>query len=171
MEGLTAYGRRDGLGSLDSIGTREVRMAHISTSVEIARSTEDVFAYITDIPRHPEWQEGLVSVSVQTDGGTRVGTRVLHRRKLGPQTVATTSEITAYEPPRLVSFRGIDGPIRGEGNQRVEPAGEGSRVLFEMELRGYGLGKLLLPMASKQAARQVAASHKKLKGILEGALN
>jgi uncharacterized membrane protein len=145
-------------------------MAHIATSVEIARSPEDVFAYIADLPRHPEWQDGLVSVTVETDGPSRVGTRVIHRRKLGPKRVATTSEITQYDPPRVLGFRGIDGPIRGEGTQRVEPVGDGSRVLFEMELEGYGLGKLMLPMARRQAARQVAASHEKLKRILEGAL-
>jgi uncharacterized membrane protein len=144
-------------------------MAHIATSVEIARSPEDVFAYIADFPRHPEWQEGLVSVTVETEGPVGVGTRVVHRRKLGPQTVTTTSEITAYDPPQVFSFRGIDGPIRAEGSQRIEPAGNGSRVLFEMELEGHGLGTLMLPMARKQAARQVAASHEKLKRILEGA--
>jgi uncharacterized membrane protein len=142
-------------------------MAHIATSVEVARSPEDVFAYIADFPRHPEWQEGLVSVAVETEGPTRVGMRVVHRRKLGPQTVATTSEVTAYDPPRALGFRGIDGPIRGEGSQRVEPVGSGSRVLFEMELKGHGLGKLMLPIARKQAANQVAASHEKLKRILE----
>jgi uncharacterized membrane protein len=146
----------------------EERMARIATSVEIARSPEDVFAYIADFPRQPEWQEGLVSVKVETEGSTRVGTRVVHRRKLGPQTVATTSEITAYDPPQVIGFRGIDGPIRAEGSQRVDPAGDGSRVRFEMELEGHGLGKLMLPMARRQATRQVAASHEKLKRILEG---
>ena len=144
-------------------------MAPIATSIEIARSPEDVFAYITDVPRHPEWQDGLVSVTVETQGPTRVGTRVVHRRKLGPRTVATTSEVTAYDPPRVVSFRGIDGPIRAEGSQRVEPVGDGSRVSFEVELEGHGFGKLMLPMARKQAARQVATSHEKLKRILEDA--
>jgi uncharacterized membrane protein len=142
-------------------------MAHIATSVEIARSPEDVFAYIADMPRHPEWQDGLVSVTVETEGPTRVGSRVVHQRKLGPRTVATTSEITGYEPPRVVSFRGIDGPIRAAGSQRVDPVGDGSRVSFEMDLEGHGFGKLLLPMARKQAERQVLASHEKLKRILE----
>jgi uncharacterized protein YndB with AHSA1/START domain len=144
-------------------------VALIATSVDIARNPEDVFAYITDVPRHPEWQEGLVSVTVETEGPVRVGTRVVHRRRLGPQTVSTTSEITAYDPPHALSFRGIDGPIRAEGSQRVEPAGDGSRVSFQMELKGQGLGKLMLPMARKQAARQVAVSHEKLKRILETA--
>ena len=144
-------------------------MAPIATSVEIARSPEDVFAYITDVSRHPEWQEGLVSATVETDGPVAVGSRVVHRRKLGLGTVATTSEITALEPPRLVAFRGVDGPIRAEGTQRVEPVGQGSRVSFEMEMRGHGLGVLMLPIARRQATRQVSGSHEKLKRVLEAA--
>jgi uncharacterized membrane protein len=144
-------------------------MAPIATSVEIARSPEDVFAYITDISRHPEWQEGLVSATLESAGPVRVGSRVVHRRKLGLTTVATTSEITAFNPPEVVGFRGVDGPIRAEGSQRVERVGDGSRVSFEMEMRGHGLGVLMLPMARRQASSQVAESHEKLKRILESA--
>jgi uncharacterized protein YndB with AHSA1/START domain len=142
-------------------------MAPISASVEIARSPEDVFAYITDVSRHPEWQEGLVSATLESEGPVRVGSRVVHRRKLGLGTVAATSEITAFNPPEVVGFRGLDGPIRAEGSQRVERVGEGSRVSFEMEMRGHGLGVLMLPAASRQASRQVKESHEKLKRILE----
>jgi uncharacterized membrane protein len=144
-------------------------MASIATSVEIARSPEDVFAYITDVSRHPEWQEGLVSANLESDGPVRVGSRVLHKRKLGFTTIAAPSEITAFNPPEVVGFRGLDGPIRAEGSQRVERVGDGSRVSFEMEMRGHGLGVLMLPMARRQAARQVATSHERLKRILEGA--
>jgi len=143
-------------------------MASIGTSVEIARSPEDVFAYITDVSRHPEWQEGLVSATLESEGPVRVGSRIVHRRKLGLGTVAATSEITAFNPPEVVGFRGLDGPIRAEGSQRVERVGEGSRVSFEMEMRGHGLGVLMLPVARRQAGRQVKDSHEKLKRILEG---
>jgi len=143
-------------------------MASIGTSVEIARSPEDVFAYITDVSRHPEWQEGLVAATLESEGPVRVGSRIVHRRKLGLGTVAATSEITAFNPPEVVGFRGLDGPIRAEGSQRVERVGEGSRVSFEMEMRGHGLGVLMLPVARRQAGRQVKDSHEKLKRILEG---
>jgi uncharacterized membrane protein len=143
-------------------------MASIATSVEIARSPEDVFAYITDVSRHPEWQDGLVSATVETEGPMRVGSRLVHRRKLAFGTVTTTSEITAFSPPEVVGFKGLDGPIRAEGSQRVERVGEGSRVSFAMEMRGHGLGTLMMPLARRQAARQVPSSHEKLKRILEG---
>jgi uncharacterized protein YndB with AHSA1/START domain len=142
-------------------------MAHISTSVEIARSPEEVFAFISDVSRHPEWQEGLLSAAAETEGPLQVGSRVVHRRKLGPTTMATTSEITAFDPPHLVAFRELDGPIRAEGTERLEPAGEGSRVSFEMEMRGHGVGVLMLPMVRRQVTRQVVESHEKLKLMLE----
>jgi hypothetical protein len=78
-------------------------------SVEIARSPEDVFAYIADVSRHSESQEGLVSATVEGEGLVRVGSRVVHRRNLRPPTVATTSEITAFKLPGT------------RGSQRVEP--------------------------------------------------
>jgi hypothetical protein len=75
-------------------------MAPIATSIEIARSPEDVFAYIADFPRHPEWQDGLVSVTVETQGPTRVGTRVATdgswargRWRLRPRSQHTTRRV------------------------------------------------------------------------------
>jgi len=143
-------------------------MAPITASVDIARSPDDVFAYISDVSRHPEWQEGLVSVTHETDGPVGAGSRIVHRRKLPFGVVATTSEVTAFDPPHKLVFRGLDGPIRAEGSQSVEPAGDGSRVRMEMEMSGHGVGKLMLPMVRRQAARQVVESHEKLKRILEG---
>ena len=52
-------------------------MAPIVASVEISRSPEDVFAYITDPSHLPEWQESVVRVktddSPPTGGGSRSG--------------------------------------------------------------------------------------------------
>lgn len=142
-------------------------MAAINTSVEIERTPEEVFAYLADLSRQIEWQESLVSATVETDGPTRVGTRVTHRRQVGPRIMESTSEITAYDPPRLLSFRTLDGPIRARGSGRVEPTQSGSRVNLELDFSGRGLGKLMLPMVRRQAARQVVTDHQKLKEILE----
>ena len=142
-------------------------MAPITTTVDIARSPEDVFAYISDVSRQPEWQEDLLSAMVESDGPLASGSRIVHQRKIGSRTIEIKSEITTFEPPRVMGFRATEGPIRAAGSQTVEPVGDGSRVRLEMEMTGHGMGKLMLPMARKQAARQVAASHEKLKRILE----
>ena len=52
-------------------------MAPIVASVEISRSPEDVFAYVTDPSHLPEWQESVVSVKTdeQWSGSQRIATR------------------------------------------------------------------------------------------------
>ena len=144
-------------------------MAAIRESIEISRRPEDVFAYLDDLARHGEWQEQIVSVRVDTDGPTKVGTRATETRKIGGREQTMTYEITEHSLPRSFAFRGLDGPIRPIGKGAVEPVGDGSRsrVSIELELTGYGLGKLLLPLAVRQARKQVPKDQQRLKERLE----
>jgi hypothetical protein len=48
-------------------------VAPIVTSIEIARSPEDVFAYVTDPSRLTEWQESLVGSRTEGGGPAAVG--------------------------------------------------------------------------------------------------
>jgi uncharacterized membrane protein len=140
----------------------------IKDSIEINRPAEEVFAYLDQLDRHGEWQDSLVSVNVETDGPTRVGTRVLERRKVPGGARDIPYEITEHEPPRKASFRGTAGPVRPVGTVTVEPLGESSsRMSLELELEGHGLGKLFAIFARRQAAKEVPASHVKFKELLE----
>ena len=144
-------------------------MAAIRESVEIARSPQDVFAYIDDLGRHGEWQGSIVSVQVETEGPTRVGSRARETRRVpgGPRTF--TYEITQHDPPRSASFRGIDGPVRPVGVVKVDAVGDGSRsrVTIELDFEGHGFGKLLAPMARRDARKQVPQDQARLKQRLE----
>ena len=131
-------------------------MAAIRETVEIARRPEDVFAYLDDLARHAEWQDQLESVRVRTEGPTHVGTRALETRRMGRRSMSSTYEITEHEPPRSFAFRAIDGPVRPVGRGTVEPLGDDrSRVTVELDFEGHGIGKLLVPLARRQAAKQV----------------
>ena len=127
-----------------------------------------MFAYLDQLDRHGEWQSTLVSVKVETEGPTRVGTRVIERRKVPGGARDIPYEITAHEPPRKASFRGTAGPVRPIGTVTVEPLGQtGSRMSLELELEGHGLGKLFAIVARRQAAKEVPESHKKFKELVE----
>ena len=62
----------------------------ITHTVEIACSPENVFAYLDEVTRHPEWQEGLVSTGVVTEGPLRVGSKIAEVRRLGGREQAVT---------------------------------------------------------------------------------
>ena len=144
-------------------------MASIRETIEIARPPEEVFAYLDDLSRHGEWQEQIVSVRVDTEGPTRVGTRATEKRKAGGRELENVYEITEHDPPRHFAFRGLNGPLRPVGGGTVEPVGDGSRsrLTLDLDLEGHGLGKLLRPLALRQARKQVPKDQQRLKEKLE----
>src|SRR5919201_3479603 len=144
-------------------------MAPIVETVEIAKSPHEVFAYLDDLRRHGEWQEQIVSVEVLTDGPTRVGSRAKDTRRVPGGQRKFTYEITEHDPPRKASFRGIDGPVRPVGTVTVEPVGDGSRsrVTLRLDLQGHGFGKLIAPLARRDARKQVPKDQARLKERLE----
>jgi uncharacterized membrane protein len=141
----------------------------IRESIEIDRRPEEVFAYLDQLDRHGEWQGNIVSTRVETEGPTRVGSRAVNRRKVPGGERDIRYEVTEHDPPRMVSFRGTDGPVRPVGTLTVEPldGGSRSRVAIEFDLVGYGLGKLIAPLARRQAARQIPQDQTNLKERLE----
>ena len=145
-------------------------MAPIVSTIEIARSPEDVFAYMTSLDHQTEWQEGLVRMRTADGGPQGVGQRVVMTRRVGGRTQTMTSELTDWDPPHSFAFRGIDGPVRAIGHGRVEPIGAGdrSRVTFELDFAGRGIGKLLVPLVvRRQAAKESPRNYERLKQRLE----
>src|SRR5215203_4916087 len=68
-------------------------MASIVASIDISRSPDDVFAYVTDPNRLPEWQESVVRAeSSQTPA--QVGTRAQVTRRIGPLDEGARSRVT-----------------------------------------------------------------------------
>jgi uncharacterized protein YndB with AHSA1/START domain len=143
-------------------------MEHIVTTIEIDRSPDQVFPYVTDPSRFNEWQPSAVSGS--TKGTAGVGsTCVVARKVFGGMTRSSTSEITEYDPPSGWAIRGLDGPIRADVRVRVEPTdgGQHSKVTIEFDMSGHGFGKLIAPMAIGQVRKEVPQSCRNLKEKLE----
>jgi uncharacterized membrane protein len=140
----------------------------ITDTIEINRPAEEVFGYLDQLDRHAEWQTSLVSVKIETEGPTRVGTRVLERRNVPGGLRDIPYEVTEYEPPRKSAFRGTAGPVRPVGTVTVDPLSESSsRVSIQLDLEGHGIGKLFAVFARRQAAKQVPQDQQRLKQVLE----
>jgi hypothetical protein len=144
-------------------------MAPIIQTIEIDRRPEDVYAYLDDLARHGEWQDAILDVTVGTPGPTRVGTRATELRRVPGGKQKVTYEITEHDPPRVFAFRGVSGPVRPVGRGTIEPIGDGSRSRYslEFELVGHGVGKVLAPLAMKQARKELQAIQQRFKERLE----
>jgi len=146
-------------------------MTPITASIEISRPPQDVFDYVNDLDRHTEWQSGLVSVEVESEGPTQKGTRARETRKVPGGKQSYQYEITEYDPPRVAGFQVLTGPVRPHGRVTLTPLDDGkrTRVDFTIEFAGHGLGKLLLPLVNRDARKTVPADLQALKERLEPA--
>ncbi len=144
-------------------------MAPITATAEIARSPEEVFAYVTDPSTMPEWQQGCVRGRMD-DAPTRAGSKCLTVRKIGGREREVVTEITEYDPPRRWADRGVSGPIRAIVAVTVEPLADGSRsrLTIQLDFTGHGIGRPLVPLlVRRQAAREMPENMRRLTQQLE----
>ena len=145
-------------------------MAPITTTTEVARGPEEVFAYVTDPTRFEEWQQGVVGGHMNGDGPYAVGDNCLTTRRIGGAERSVTSVITHIDPPKAWGVRGVNGPIRAIVDVTVAPINDGhrSRVTIELDFAGHGIGKLLVPLMVRRSARhEMPANLDRLKRRLE----
>lgn len=145
-------------------------MAAITGSIEIEREVAEVFSYSSDPAHRDEWQAAVEDVTVETPGATGVGTTVSETRHVtgGPRPIRWS--YTHFDPSKLWSFRGVAGPVRPVGSMTFSPRDPGgTRVDMEIDFTGHGLGHLLVPLARRDARKQVPRDLVDLKRQLERA--
>lgn len=144
-------------------------MAPITGTIEIARPPQDVFDYVHDFERQKEWQAAIVEIEVVSQGPVGVGTKAVQTRRVPGGKRSFPYEVSEYDPPRRTGFRGTGGPVRPIGTMSFTPleGGTRTRVDFQIEFHGHGLGVLLLPLVRRDAARDVPRNLSALKARLE----
>ena len=64
------------------------------------------------------------------------------------------------DPPRTWGVRGVDGPIRAVVDVHVEPlADRRARLTIVLDFEGHGIGKILVPLFVRRAARREMPAH------------
>ena len=145
-------------------------MAPITVSIDIDRSAEEVFVYVTDPSRFSEWQKGVVSGHMESSGTTQIGDRCVSTRRIGFAERPSTSTVTRFDPPHHWAVNGIDGPIRAMVDVTVEPRSDSSTHLtVSLDFEGHGIGRLLVPLlVTGEARREMPVNVATLKERLEG---
>ena len=130
-------------------------MPPITTTIDVDRPAEEVFAYATDPSRFHEWQQGVVEGHMDHIGLPAVGSHCYTTRRIGGANRQSMSEVTHVDPPTSWGVRGIDGPIRATVDLTVEPVSrDRSRLTIAVDFTGHGIGKLLVPLAVRPQARK-----------------
>jgi uncharacterized membrane protein len=144
----------------------------LSSTIDVDRPAEDVFAYATDPSRFHEWQKGVVSGEMKADGQTTVGATCITTRRIGFAERPVTSKVAEMNPPTSWAVHAVDGPIRATVNVTVEPldGDSRSRLTIDLDFEGHGIGKLLVPLVvRREAEKEIPENLRRLKERLEGA--
>jgi uncharacterized protein YndB with AHSA1/START domain len=135
--------------------------------VVINRPIAEVFAYVTDLNTHTQWQAGIVEAAQTSKGPTGVGSTYRYVMQLAGQRLDTAGEVTEYEPNRKYSFKATSGPIPLQGGFTFEATAGGTQVRMSAEGEPGGFFKLATPLLNSMTRRQLETSLSNLKDILE----
>src|SRR3954469_5759714 len=97
-----------------------------TTTVDIARSPEEVSAFIADPANLSRWQDAE-EVEQLTDGPVRAGTRFREVHKLFGRRRGEPTEVVECEPGRVFHIRVVEGPPV-DGRWTFAPSGSGTRL-------------------------------------------
>jgi uncharacterized protein YndB with AHSA1/START domain len=142
-------------------------MPAASHSVIIRRPVDDVFAFVADGEKCPQWRSGVLDI--QRVSGEGVGTRYAQGVK-GPmgRRIAADYTITVFEPDRRIEFQTVTGPARPHGRYDFEAADGGTRLTFSLDAELTGLRKLILGGPVQKTMDAEVRTLDNLKRVLEG---
>ena len=110
------------------------------SSIKIASSVSEVWAYVCDVGRWPEWAPTVLECRVRGGGPLQPGSRVDQRAKviLGLSR-GRSQQVTAVEAPSHVAFAGPLGTSTARWGMELEPV-DGSQtdamMWIEVDLAG-----------------------------------
>jgi hypothetical protein len=108
--------------------------------IKIASSVREVWAYICDVGRWPEWAPTVLECRVRGGAPLQPGSRVEQRAKmiLGLSR-GRSQEVTAVEAPRHVAFAGPMGTSAARWGMELEPVDDrqtDAMMWIEVDLAG-----------------------------------
>src|SRR5829696_7466218 len=141
-------------------------MQTVERTIAIRRPADEVFRFLSDGRTATQWRADVMDVSkVAGDGVGAVYRQVV--RGPGGRPVDADYEITAFEPGERLAFRAIAGPVRPEGEFRLEAMGEATILTFVLRVTLTGWKRLVLGRAVQSTMEAEMAALDRLQELLE----
>ena len=131
--------------------------------ITIASSVREVWAYVCDVGRWPEWAPTVLECWVRGGGPLQPGSRVEQRAKDLGRTHGRSQQVTALEAPRSVAFAGTMGTSAARWGMELEPVDErqtDAKMWIEVDLAGIMRafpGRTLKGRIQRVSDREMAA--------------
>jgi uncharacterized protein YndB with AHSA1/START domain len=142
-------------------------MVKVEASVDINRPIEEVFAYVTDPTKTPEWSSLVLECSLEGSGHIGVGSRIRTTGKFLGRKLESTAEVIEFDSPHKFALRETSGSSHLVVERRLESIGEGTRYRSRLVGESGGMFKLADPIVATLVKRTVETDLQTLKVLLE----
>jgi hypothetical protein len=126
-----------------------------------------VFEYLTDPRKATLWQTSLERAVFSPAGPMQLGTRITETRRLLGQELASTVEVTEFEPPRCLAGRVVAGPAKWEFRHTLSEVAGSTTLRFQLEGNPGRFFRLGEPLVVRAMKKQLAADFSKLRELAE----
>ncbi len=142
-------------------------MARIEASVVINRPIEEVFAFVTDFEKAPQWMSELVEAKQTSEGPVGVGTTISAVASPLGRRIESTQEVVEYEPNAKYAIKSTSGPVASKDGYTFEAVAGGTKITRVAEAEMSGFFRLAEPLAGRMMRRQFETNFANLKDLLE----
>ena len=142
-------------------------MMSTEASEAIARSPEDVFAFVADVRNDPKWHTDVTDATLTQGDGTTVGS--VYQIKVKPQMGMTggTVKVAEYAAPTRIVFDVDMGKMKPTTTFTVRSEGAGARISRKVEVEPAGMMKLMAPLMGGMFRKRNVKFLGNLKRVLE----
>jgi uncharacterized membrane protein len=140
-------------------------VVRIDFTVEVKREAQEVFDYLIDVERLPEWQAS--AVESRAEGPLAEGVRIEERRRVLGREIENELEVVAFEPPGRLTLKALRGPVRFTVDHRLVENGDSTLVHVVAEGKPGRFMKLAEPLLARTAEEELRRDFERMKEIVE----
>ncbi|MEM9565296.1 MAG: SRPBCC family protein [Actinomycetota bacterium] len=143
-------------------------MTEITVDIEIGRSADDVFAYLSDMANNPDWQRGQERCTWTSEPPLRLGSTYDQEARFLGRSIVSSFEVVELLPGRRIRITSTGGTMPIDVTRTVDPLDDG-RCRVGAVVRGEAPMpmRLLGPLLDRLVRRSVEGDYQRLKARLE----
>jgi hypothetical protein len=112
-----------------------------ANDIEIARSVEDVFDYVSDITKGSAWDSAVLKITKLSEGGVRKGATYRMIRELPRGEVENILEVVEFVPNHEIVLKTTSGPTPFLYSYLFESISSGTKITLESQSLSEHLGR------------------------------
>ena len=142
-------------------------MASFSHSITIPKSPGDVFPWLLEEDKVPQWTTRLQNYEVLGSGTIARGTRIRQVLTVSGQALDIEIEVTRFEPPGFAESRFSTNGMDVETTYALRENGGGTELTQTLDGRANGFkARLLLPVVQPKLEEKIAEDLARLRELL-----